>query len=147
MKLHSYRSCWMCNGYLNPHEAFNASLGALYGPLVIYMMPASVHRTVMKALKNVWNWSPLFLGKYLELNLQRYWRVKVSKTEKRSAYALWILAAILDGTQMKVIVCLEQEVTYWNSIILGCCLVCVCVCVCLCVCVCVCVCVCDSSWS
>jgi hypothetical protein len=31
---------------------------------------------------------PLFLERYLELNLQGYWRVNVPKVEKGSAFAL-----------------------------------------------------------
>jgi hypothetical protein len=41
------------------------TLGALYGPLILYMLAASVHRTVVNVLKGNINLNSLLFGQYL----------------------------------------------------------------------------------
>jgi hypothetical protein len=51
--------------FVNP---FNAGLGALYGPLILQILPVSPHRTFLNALKVTLNLQPLHLWTYLKLN-------------------------------------------------------------------------------
>jgi len=54
------------------HEPFKTSLGALYGPLILNMMPGLVNLRTMNAFKGTINVNFLGSGPWLEIKSQRY---------------------------------------------------------------------------
>jgi len=53
---------WTCN---SPHSA---AIGALYGHIILHVLPASVHRIAVSAVKGTNNWNLFVLGSIWSLN-------------------------------------------------------------------------------
>ena len=74
--------------------------GALYWSLILYVSPASIHRTVVKAFKDNTNFKPLHYEQFLEYKIQRPWSSVFQLSNKKSLKSF--LGFFLDKTHLKM---------------------------------------------